>query len=295
LRRQIITRKRSLFAETWPVDKKAATQPEGWPGWPDNRKFAVVLTHDVETPGGQEKCRDLLTLEKELGFRSAFYFAPERYEVSSELRHFIESNGCEVGVHGLYHDGKLYESRKSFVARSVRINHYLKEWGAVGFRSPSMHHNLEWIHDLSIEYDASTFDTDPFEPQPDGVGTIYPFWVHGNSGRQGYVELPYTLPQDYTLFVLMRERSIKIWEQKLDWIARHGGLALLIVHPDYMNFSGEKTGIQDYPAQYYSEFLEYITSRYEGEYWHVLPKDMARFWARLSSTVRSQVPSGDSP
>jgi hypothetical protein len=23
----------------------------------------------------------------------------------------------------------------------------------------------------------STFDTDPFEPQPDGMGTIFPFWV----------------------------------------------------------------------------------------------------------------------
>ena len=30
---------------------------------------------------------------------------------------------------------------------------------------------------LNIAYDASTFDTDPFEPQPDGVNTIFPFWV----------------------------------------------------------------------------------------------------------------------
>jgi len=34
-----------------------------------------------------------------------------------------------------------------------------------GFSLPSMHHNLEWIGELDIEYDASTFDTDPFEPQ----------------------------------------------------------------------------------------------------------------------------------
>src|SRR5438093_11418122 len=37
--------------------------------------------------------------------------------------------------------------------------------------------NLDWLHDLDVQYDASTFDTDPFEPQPDGMDTIFPFWV----------------------------------------------------------------------------------------------------------------------
>jgi len=27
-------------------------------------------------------------------------------------------------------------------------------------------------------YDSSTFDTDPFEPQPDGRHTMFPFRVH---------------------------------------------------------------------------------------------------------------------
>ena len=69
----------------------------------------------------------------------------------------------------------LYRFRRVLQQRASIINAYLKEWGAVGFRSPAMHHNLEWLQDLDIEYDASTFDTDPFEPQPDGVGTIFPF------------------------------------------------------------------------------------------------------------------------
>ena len=47
----------------------------------------------------------------------------------------------------------------------------------MGFRTPTMFHHLEWTGELDIEYDSSTFDTDPFEPQPDGVGTIFPFWV----------------------------------------------------------------------------------------------------------------------
>jgi hypothetical protein len=142
-----------------------------------------------------------------------------------------------------------------------------------------MYHNLEWIHDLNIEYDASTFDTDPFEPQPDGMQTIFPFWVQKNESGKGFVELPYTLPQDFTLFVLLKKRHIDIWKQKLDWIVQQGGMALLLIHPDYMNFGGKKLSDEEYPAVYYEEFLNYIKSNYEGQYWHVLPKDIARFWS----------------
>jgi len=46
-------------------------------------------------------------------------------------------------------------------------NHYLAAWKSVGFRSAFMFHQLSWLRDLDIVYDASTFDIDPFEPQPD--------------------------------------------------------------------------------------------------------------------------------
>ena len=280
LRRRVALRKRQFFEHLWPIDEKASKPPHGWVGWPGHKRFALVLTHDVDTAQGQEKCHQLIKLEQGLGFRSSFYFVPERYHVVPELRHYLSRNGFEVGVHGLKHDGKLYASKTIFQKRASKINHYLKEWESVGFRSPSMHYNLDWLHDLAVEYDASTFDTDPFEPQSYGMQTIFPFWVHGNSDQNGYVELPYTLPQDSTLFVLLKEKTIDIWKHKLDWIVEKGGMALLNVHPDYMNFDGENLAIDEYLAEYYEEFLEYIRTKYKGEYWHVLPRDMARFWAR---------------
>jgi len=238
------------------------------------------LTHDVESAKGQDKCDELMRLEEEMGVRSSFGFVAEEYELAPEIRHRLTDRGFEVNVHGLRHDGKLYKSKKSFQTQALRINRYLKEWGAAGFRSPSMYRNLEWIHDLQIEYDASSFDTDPFEPQPDGMRTIFPLFMGTNSHCGGYVELPYTLPQDFTLFVLMRQKNIDIWMQKLDWIAKNGGMALVITHPDYMNFSGKNLGIDEYPAAYYKEFLEQIKTRYEGQYWHVLPREIARFWSK---------------
>jgi hypothetical protein len=278
LRRRIVAKKRRTSSRTWPIDVAAATPVNNWSGWPDQKKFAVILTHDVDTPRGHTRCLQLADLEKNLGFRSAFYFVPRRYDVSLGLREYLLSGGFEIGVHGLYHDGLLYKSREIFRERALHINRYLKEWQAVGFRSPSMHHNLDWLHDLEVEYDASTFDTDPFEPQPDGVRTIFPFWVNGETTRGGYVELPYTLAQDFTLFILMQNRNIDMWKHKLDWIADQGGMALILTHPDYMNFDGSAPGFEEYPSRLYEDLLLYIKDRYRNEYWHALPKEVARFW-----------------
>jgi hypothetical protein len=280
MRKVWIARKRSMSSDIWPINKNAGIRPAHWRGWPDGKKFALVLTHDVETEKGQRKTKQLADLERSLGFRSSFNFVPKRYHVQPEVRKYLIDNNFEVGVHGLYHDGKYYSSREVFLSRAQQINHFLKEWGAVGFRSPSMLHNLEWIHDLDIEYDTSTFDTDPFEPQSDGVGTIFPFFVRKDGSEEGYVELPYTLAQDFTLLVLMKERDITVWKQKLDWIVGHEGMALLNTHPDYMNFGNTRTTIEEYPVIHYLEFLQYVKSRYNGTYWSVLPRDLARFFRR---------------
>jgi hypothetical protein len=218
-----------------------------------------------------------MQVEEQFGFRSAFYFVPERYAVSPNLRINLVLRGFEVGVHGLNHDGKLYQSEEEFIKRAVRINQYLREWGCSGFRSPAMHHHLDWLGRLNIEYDASTFDTDPFEPQSDGMKTVFPFWVPRKREERGYIELPYTLSQDCTLFILMREKGINVWKEKLDWIAECGGMVHLITHPDYMGFNNRQT-FDTYPVERYAEFLRYITSKYEGQYWHALPRDVAGFW-----------------
>ena len=227
----MVSIKKNKVSNVWPIDPLSKKSPKNWPGWPKGNNFAIILTHDVDTQRGHDRCTKLLTIEKNMGFKSSFNFVPERYEVSDSLRKFIVKNGFEVGVHGLNHDGKLYQSRDTFKKRAKSINKYIKKWNSVGFRSPAMHHNLEWIHDLEIEYDLSTFDTDPFEPQPDGVGTIFPFRVVSTTNASSYIEMPYTLCQDFTLFILLGEKDTKIWEEKADWIIQNQGMILLNTHP----------------------------------------------------------------
>jgi hypothetical protein len=278
LRRRMVLHGKAIYAATWPIDKAAARPPARWGGWPGGKRFALVLTHDVEHFFGQRKCLALARLEEVRGFRSSFNFVPERYPVLAEVHKSLRSMGFEIGVHDFNHDGKLFMSERLFDLRARLINRYLAQWSATGFRSAAMHHNLEWIGRLDIEYDCSTFDTDPFEPQPDGVRTIFPFHVRTNGRGREYVEMPYTLPQDFTLYVLMKEEGPVIWKRKLDWVAAHGGMALVNVHPDYMSFDGSRRGLEQYPASHYIDLLDYAYSTYRGDYWQVLPGEVANFW-----------------
>ena len=284
IRRWWTNRRVDGYRDIWPIKESAAAVPEGWAGWPDNKKFAVVLTHDVEGKRGLDRVRSLYKLEQSLGFRSAFNLIPEgEYESPRELREELVSKGFEVGIHDLRHDGKLYRSRSEFSAQAKRINKYLADWNAVGYRSGFMLRNLSWLSELNIKYDGSTFDTDPFEPQPDGADTIFPFWIPKakSDGDGGYIELPYTLAQDSTLFRLLRHKTIDVWTRKLDWIAQKGGMALINVHPDYVEFEDQRISTGEMTINAYREFLQYVKARYTDQYWPALPREVAEFAAPL--------------
>lgn len=295
MRRAAARRIRHQAAQVWPVLESSAEKPKGWPGWPGGKDFAFVLSHDVEGPRGHDRVRAVAELEMAHGFRSSFNLIPEGdYQPCPKLRQWLVENGFEVGVHDLHHDGRLYDSSDYFHECAGRINRHLKEWGAVGFRSGFMLRNLEWIHALDIAYDASTFDTDPFEPQPDGAETIFPFLVpnphlamdseartsplrHPLHTRRGYVELPYTLVQDLNLFVILEEQTIDIWKRKVDWIVSKGGMVHVDTHPDYMTLPGQPKGFDEFDIERYAELLRYVRDNYSSRYWHATPREVAVF------------------
>lgn len=260
---------------SWPVYEPSGRSPDGWLGWPDGRQFALVMTHDVETVRGRARVPRLMKLEEDAGIRSAYNFVPKGYDVPEELLEDLRRRGFEIGVHDLYHDGKLFRNRHTFQKHAPEINTYLRQWVSQGFRAGAMHHNLEWIADLNIAYDSSTFDIDPFEPQPDDVSTVFPFRYRNRDNGAGFVELPYTLPQDFTTFIIMKNRDIGLWTRKLDWIAEKGGMALLITHPDYMSFESGTRRIDEYPAELYVDFLRYVEKKYRDRYWNALPREVA--------------------
>jgi peptidoglycan/xylan/chitin deacetylase (PgdA/CDA1 family) len=245
--------------------------------WPEGKNFALVLTHDIETAAGQEHVRAVADLEARYGFTSSFNFVPERYVVDQSLVAVLRQRGFEIGIHGLKHDGKLFDSHEEFVRRAAKINRYLQQFKAVGFRSPLTHRNPEWMQALEIDYDLSFFDTDPYEPIPGGTMSLWPFHI----GH--FLELPYTLPQDYTLTAVLRETTPRLWLTKLEAVAAFHGMALLNTHPDYLR--------EPRAWKMYEEFLRALSTR--RDYWHALPAAVAQWWrAREMAPSLEDLPGG---
>ena len=256
----------------WLMEAKGLSEVPYIAFWPEGKDFAFVLTHDVETKEGFETIPILVEVDKKYGFRSIFNIVPERYSIERSYLDNLRAEGFEIGIHGLKHDGKLFFSFNTFSKRAKRINDYLKEYGAKGFRSPLTHRNPEWMQELEIDYDMSFFDTDLFEPIPGGTMSIWPFFM----GH--FIELPYTLPQDNTLFNILGHKDISIWKEKVDFIEKYHGMALVIVHPDYQRASKGRVKESMYPIEHYKELLRYVKSK--GNYWHALPSEVADWWRR---------------
>jgi hypothetical protein len=243
--------------------------------WPDGRRYAFVITHDIETAEGQAYARAVADLDESYGFRYSFNFVPDSYPLDHGLIEELRMRGFEIGVHGLRHDGKLYHSRAEFMRRAERINQHLRELDAVGFRSPLMMRNPEWMQALQVEYDLSFFDTDPHEPIPGGTMSIWPFTI----GH--FIELPYTLVQDSTLTIVLGETTPRVWLEKVDFIEKYHGMVLLNAHPDYLS--------QPAIRRVYVDFLHAMKDR--GGHWHALPRDVARWWrARLDGMDGAAAP-----
>ena len=230
--------------------------------WPGNRRFAFVLTHDVEGTAGIENIARVRDVERAHGIVSSWNFVAEDYPIPDGMFDDLRADGCEIGLHGLHHDWKLFSSEEQFEGSLPSIHRYLDTWGAVGFRSPVTYRNADWMPRLGTLYDSSFPDTDPFEPQPGGCCSIFPFFL------DDMVELPITLVQDHTMWEILREPGIDLWIDKARWIREHHGLVNVIVHPDYL-LSEERLGL-------YYRFLEWLTSFDDG--WHALPCDVARWW-----------------
>jgi len=237
--------------------------------WPAQHRWALVLTHDVETQTGHDAVAILTSVEERFGLRSSWNFVPERYRIDPGVIARLTRDGFEIGVHGLRHDGRDLESLATLNARLPRMRAAAQAWGAVGLRSPATHRVYEWMPTLGFAYDSSYPDTDPYEPQPGGCCAILPFF------NQDMVELPITMPQDHTLFVILGHHDETAWLEKARALRDAGGLCLMITHPDYM-LEPSRVGA-------YERFLGAAT---EDAPWCALPRDVAEWWrARAASRL----------
>jgi peptidoglycan/xylan/chitin deacetylase (PgdA/CDA1 family) len=244
--------------------------------WPSPYTWTLVLTHDVEMTPGWEHMHLLRDIELERGYRSAWYLVPERdYRVDDQVVRELGERGFEVGVHGLHHDGRDLESRAVLEERLPAIRRWAERWSAVGFRSPATHRDWELMPLLGFDYDSSSFDTDPFEPQSGGSCTWLPFF------NRDLVELPITLTMDHTAFVILR-RDESLWIEKADFLRERGGAAVLITHPDYM--------LDPARLDAYRRFLDRYAD--DDAMWRALPRDVSAWWRRRAASSLDRAGEG---
>jgi len=235
--------------------------------WPEGYDACCIMTHDVETAAGRDFCSEIMKAELPHRIGSSFEIIPEdRYEVPAEFLDSIRSHGCEVCLHGLNHDGHLFDSEAMLRTRARKIARYARQYGAVGFRSPVMYRNVDLFHYLSFfSYDMSVPNVAHLDPQPGGCCTVMPYFI-GN-----ILELPLTTTQDYPLHNVIREFSMDLWRIQLEKILRHHGLASFIIHPDYT--------IAPKAMKLFRELLSFLESlRKEKNVWIPLPREVGQWW-----------------
>ncbi len=234
--------------------------------WPGGHEWALILTHDVETPVGYENIDLLRDIEVGSNYRSSWNFVPMNDHVHYD--HVIEElkeGGFEVGVHGLYHDGR---DISDLADRLPLIRQYAERWSAVGFRSPSTLRDWKAMPLLRFDYDSTYFDTSPFEPQPGGCCTWLPYMI-GDT-----VELPITLAQDHTLFEILGGSDEQLWLGKARFLRDRGGMALVLTHPDYAH--------NERLVRAYTRLLEEFAG--DATAWKALPRDVSEWWRRRAAS-----------
>jgi len=259
-----------LYAWLFSLLAELAGRPVPFIGpWPEGRSWALVLTHDVETDIGYRSLDLLRGPERELGYRSSWNFVPLRYTVAEDTLRKLRQEGCEVGVHGLRHDGHDLGSRRLVAKRLPAMREYADRWQAVGFRSPATQRQWELMPVLGFDYDSSYSDTDPYEPQPGGCCSYLPYV------NAGMVELPITLPQDHTLFSILQNPDADVWMRKAELLRERHAMVLTLTHPDYASDHRVAGG--------YRSLLEGL--RGDSTVWHALPSEVATWWRQRARSV----------
>jgi hypothetical protein len=238
--------------------------------WPDGHAGCMIMTHDVEEARGRDLCSGLMDLDESAGLRSSFQVIPEvRYDVPARFLDEIRNRGHEVNVHDLNHDGNLFREREEFLRRAAKIRSYAVQFAAQGFRSGVLYRNQDWFDDLGFSYDMSVPNTAHLDPQRGGCCTVMPYFI----GR--VLELPLTTTQDYSLFHVLQDYSLGLWEKQIDMILHHHGLISFNVHPDYI--------VEKRERDVYVSLLSMLARlRDTRDVWAALPRDVNRWWRQRS-------------
>jgi len=241
------------------------------PDWPDGKRFAVVLTHDVDTAAGQEFSRRMADRVRGKSLEAAWFIVGRSYEAEYGFWEELVSGGHEIGLHGVSHDNRLADlPAQKIAARLDSCQGLVERLSVVGFRSPSFRVSDALYAEVAkrFQYDTSVPDTDmggPWYPRR-GCCTVFPFQ------RDGVTVLPVTLPPEdkFRLAGLTDDEMLGRWRRKLAVIQRIGGLANLAIHAEPHLWPGSALD------RLYDRLLDLLLEFSDA--WHTTPRQVAELY-----------------
>jgi peptidoglycan/xylan/chitin deacetylase (PgdA/CDA1 family) len=269
---------------SWPVEPsvevlravylaaRRCAEPELEPAplWPERRRFAVVLTHDVDSPEGMRVAGELAAAEEEHGLRSCWYVVGRDWPLDEDALDALSGASHEIGLHDAHHDNEgPFLASERLGERLDACAALVERYGIRGYRSPSMLRTGAMYEALRgrFAYDSSIPDA-ALLPVRGGCATVFPV------RHEGVPVVPLTLPPDGQLagLGLDPDAVAERWIEKAEWVARAGGVAVVLTHPE-PGFSA------DPPMQRaYRRFLAWAAGRPDA--WHALPSEVAEWWQK---------------
>jgi len=242
------------------------------PFWPGNKKFALILSHDIDTSAGFGNIDKFIAIEKKYDWRSSWFVVGEFFKAHKKQLTAMVEDGFEIGCHGYVHDNKLTSFTKERMREDLlRGSDMLKELGIKGFRSPSLLRSRQLFEVLEglFLYDTSVPDTEAFLQiaHRSGCCTVFPYSILDN-----LLEVPITLPLDSTLMALgfKPEQIYEIWKEKIEWVRKTGGIAHITTHAESY-YSGNRNMLR-----VYERLLDFISQ--VPDCWITKPADVALWW-----------------
>ena len=139
-----------------------------------------------------------------------------------------------------------------------------------------MYRQQTWYDAFEFSYDMSVPNAAHLEPQRGGCCTVMPYFVGD------ILELPLTTSQDYTLFFILNDYSMRLWRDQIRLITARHGLVSVITHPDYLVGEAER--------DVYRQLLGHLADlRERSGLWMALPGEINKWWRnrRQMTLVRS--------
>jgi len=282
----------------WLIRKMAetSTAADPVPFWPNGKRFAVVVSHDVDTDYVYHRravLDHLRAINESAGMRAAWLVVGKYAEAGRAALDDLHAGGHEIGFHDVEHDHRLAFLPLPRIRDRMAQSAVLRErYGATGFRSPNFLRTPALFRALdgAFEYDMSMHDvamsTASFAGRIEGCRTCLPFFVRGTD----VLEIPTTVPDDVQFEIRGLTDVNAMLDQQWRSIQRiklHGGLANVTIHAEPPPLT------QPRAIAVFQKLLSRLAA--DPDAWLTTPHALNRHWRRRHEMLERRWLHGESP